>query len=248
MWLLIPTLSLGLAAQTTTSTKRRSTATRQTAAAPVTASDIQALREALTEQQRQIQQLREELQRRDQAIAQQGQQLNQLQNAAQQAQNQAGQAEDKSSQSAGTVAKLQGDVADMKLNQTNSAVSTQEDQKRVAALEGFLNRFRFNGDVRVRYENFFQSYDGCTPANCPDRHRARVRLRLGLEGKLNEDFFGAIYMASGLNANATASFADPVSTNQTLTEFFTRKTIGFDRGYLTYNPQAHKWLDRKSVV
>lgn len=60
-------------------------------------------------------------------------------------------------------------------------------------------------------------------------------MRLGLEGKLNEDFTAGIYMASG-------TLTDPTSTNETLTNAFEKKTIGFDRGYITYNPLAHKWL------
>jgi hypothetical protein len=102
-------------------------------------------------------------------------------------------------------------------------------------VEGITNRFRWSGDVRVRYENFSQ--DG-TEA----RHRERIRLRLGLEGKLNEDFSGGIYMASGAWANGAPSYADPVSTNETLTGFFERKSIGFDRGWITYNPGYAKWL------
>ena len=44
-----------------------------------------------------------------------------------------------------------------------------------------------------------------------------------------------IFLASG-------TLGDPTTTNETLTGFFDRKTIGLDRGYITYNPVAHKWL------
>jgi len=237
-WLVLPALSLTLAAQTAPA-RRSSAASRQSQAPAVTSDDIRALRDALAEQQRQIQQLRQELQRRDQAMDQQEQKLNQLQTATRDAQSKAGAASEQSTEG---VSKLQGDVSDLKLNQTNAAVSTQDDQKRIGAVEGLVNRFRLSGDVRVRYENFFQRYDGCIEANCPQRHRARIRLRLGIDGKLNEDFIGALYLATGTNVNATASFTDPVSTNQTLTEFYDRKTIGLDRGYISYQPQRWKWL------
>jgi len=42
-------------------------------------------------------------------------------------------------------------------------------------------------------------------------------LRLGLEGKLGEDFTGGL-------ASATGSLGDPTTTNETLTNFFDRKT------------------------
>lgn len=236
-WLVLPALSLTLAAQTAPA-RRSSAASKQSHAPAVTSDDIRALRDALAEQQRQIQQLRQELQRRDQAMDQQEQKLNQLQSATSAAQSQASAAE----QGTEGVSKIQSDVNDIKLNQTNAAISTQDDQKRIGAVEGLVNRFRLSGDVRVRYESFYQRYDGCTEVNCPQRHRARIRLRLGIDGKLNEDFIGALYLATGTNVNATASFSDPVSTNQTLTEFYDRKTIGLDRGYLSYQPQRWKWL------
>src|SRR5262249_1006250 len=156
---------------------------------------------------------------REQSQQQQQQQINQLQSSAREAESKAGEAQTKTEASTDTLSKIQSDVADLKTNQMNAAVSTQEDQKRFGALEALVNRFRFTGDVRVRYENFFQSYAGCSPVNCPDRHRARIRLRFGVDGKLNEDFTGAFWLATGTNVNAGASFADPVSTNQTLTDF-----------------------------
>ena len=50
-----------------------------------------------------------------------------------------------------------------------------------------------------------------------------------------DDFVGGLYLASG-------SLGDPTTTNTTLTNFFDRHTIGIDRGYITYNPLAHKWI------
>ncbi len=52
---------------------------------------------------------------------------------------------------------------------------------------------------------------------------------------MNEDFTGGFVLASG-------SLGDSNSTNETLTNFFTRKTIGLDRAYVTYQPIAHNWL------
>ena len=127
-WLVLPALSLTLAAQTAPA-RRSSAASKQSQAPAVTSDDIRALRDALAEQQRQIQQLRQELQRRDQAMDQQEQKLNQLQSATSAAQSQASAAE----QGTEGVSKIQSDVNDIKLNQTNAAVSTQDDQKRILA-------------------------------------------------------------------------------------------------------------------
>ena len=68
-----------------------------------------------------------------------------------------------------------------------------------------------------------------------DAHRARVRVRFGFDGKLNEDFIAGLSIATG-------TLGDPTSTNTTFTNNFDKKTIGLDRAYVTYNPVAHKWL------
>ena len=202
----------------------------------VTAEDVRELRQALAALQQQIQQMQQEMRRRDQLLEQMQQALAQAQTAASSAQEKAVAAQSFASQQGESVSKVQADLADVKLNQTNAAASTQEDQKRVAKLEGILGRFRFTGDVRVRQEDFSaQDNPGCAPGNCRFRPRERIRIRFGFEGKLNEDFNAGIFLASGL-------VTDPTSTNETLTNVFERKTISFDRGYITYNPQSHKWL------
>src|SRR6185503_1535013 len=66
-------------------------------------------------------------------------------------------------------------------------------------------------------------------------NRERIRARFGVEGKLAEDFIGGIFIATGV-------LTDPTSTNETLTNVFEKKTIGLDRGYITYNPHYFKPL------
>lgn len=229
--LLLSTSMMAQAAGTQVARKR----TTRTAAAAVTAEDVRALREALDAQQLQIQQLTDTVQRVDDARRQAEEQLRQALAAASQAQSQAGAASTAATEQEETVTQLKSDVADIKTTLTNTAVTTQEEQKKFSALEGLVNRFRLSGDVRVRYENFYQQ-------GVQDRHRERIRLRLGVQGKINDDFMGGIFMASGTLASGNPTMTDPVSTNETFTSFFERKAVGFDRGWITYNPQAHKWL------
>jgi len=224
-------LTASLAAQTA----RKPTAKRKTAA--VTAEDIRALREALAAQsnalaaqQQQIQELKQELQRKDQVWQQAQQQLQHTQATAADAQSKATAVETIASEERTSMAKLSSDVADVKTNLTASATSVQEERKQVSALEQVVGRFRFGGDIRVRDDSIFQSCPTCL-----DRNRARLRVRFGFDGKLNEDFVGGFYLATG-------SLGDSNSTNETLTNFFNRKTIGLDRGYITYQPVAHGWL------
>ncbi len=194
----------------------------------VTADDLKALRDAMAEQQAQIQALQSKMAERDAALQQTQQQLQQAQSQQQDTQSKAATAVTPASQTSDSVSKLQSDVADIRTNTTNAAVSAQEDQKKVSALATAMGRFRFSGDVRVRGENFTQN-------GIQDRNRARIRVRLGLEGALNQDFIGGVAIATG-------SQGDPTTTNETLTNFFDRKTIALDKGYITYNPVAHNWF------
>jgi flagellar motor protein MotB len=230
MILLLASLAL---AQTKAPAKKAGNKTAATAA------DVQALKDAVAVQQQQLQALQQQLQQTNQQLQQTTSQFQQTQQQLQQAQQAAADAQQKAASVESNVAskesvdKLSSQFADVQTTLTNNAVSSQDEQKRVSALETSLGRFRWTGDVRVRGESFFQKYDGCIA--CADRNRARIRIRFGFEGKLNDDFIAGVSMATG-------SLGDPTTTNETLTNFQDRKTIGLDRGYITYNPVAHKWL------
>ncbi len=208
---------------------------KSTAPARVTAKEVQELRDALAAQQRQAEEQRQQLDRVRS-------QLQQLIDATQQANASAQKVQGSAEQAQATAAQAQQSAADAQ-HQADQAYSssaeakaalavadkqTKDEDKRVSSLQDVLGRFRFNGDIRVRGESFFQ--DGV-----PDRNRGRVRVRFGVDGKLNEDFVGGFALATG-------SLGDPTTTNETFTNFFDRKTIGLDKGYITYNPIDHKWL------
>jgi hypothetical protein len=226
-WCVVPLLAGILVAQTPAKPKAKKAAAKPAQPA-VTLQDIQSLKDALAAQQQQIEQLKQEVQQKDQAWQQAQQQLQQAQTTASDAQSKAISAETVANSQKDTVVKLDSDMADVKTTLTNTAVGTQEEQKRMSALEGLVGRFRLNGDVRVRGESFFQ--DGVA-----DRNRARIRVRFGFDGKLNEDFIAGVSLATG-------SLGDPTSTNESFTNFFDRKTIALDRGFITYNPVAHRWV------
>jgi len=212
--------------------------------AAASAQEVQQLRDAQAAQQQQMEQLKSQLQQllettqQANAAAQKAQSSSiQAQSTAAEAQQKATAAESAATGQNDTVVKLSNEMADVKTTLTNTAVSTQDEQKRVSALDGLMSRFRFSGDIRMRGESLFQDKGPAATASTlsPDRNRARLRVRFGFDGKLNEDFLGGIYLATG-------SLGDPTATNETLTNFFDRKTIGLDRAFITYNPAAHRWL------
>jgi len=212
---------------------------KKTASKAASAADVQALKDAVAAQQQQIQTLQEQLQQTNQQLQQTSQQFQHAQQQLQQAQQAASDASQKASSLESSVAskdsvdQLTSKLSDVQTTLTNNAVSSQDEQKRVSALEATLGRFRWTGDIRIRGEDFFQGYDNC--ANCNDRNRARVRVRFGFEGKLNDDFIGGVALATG-------SLGDPTTTNETFTNVFDRKTIALDRAYIAYNPVAFKPL------
>jgi hypothetical protein len=226
-WCVVPLLAGTLVAQTAAKPRAKKAAAKPAQPA-VTLQDIQSLKDALAAQQQQIEQLKQAVQMKDAAWQQAQQQLQQAQAAASDAQSKAAAAESAADSQKESVSKLDSDMADVKTTLTNTAVGTQEEQKRMSALESLVGRFRFNGDVRVRGESFFQ--DGVA-----DRNRGRIRVRFGFDGKVNEDFIAGISLATG-------ALGDPTSTNESFTNFFDRKTIALDRGFITYNPVAHRWV------
>lgn len=232
-WMMIIAIGLNglLSAQGSSRTKSNRPSPHHAA----TQEDVQALRDTVQAQQKQIAaqiQQMQELQNQLRQVIQMVQQANggsqkvqagadqaeataiQAQQASIQAQNAAVQAASSAATAASAASALQG--------------QSKEEQARLESLQSILARFRFSGDVRVRGENFTQE-------GTQDRNRARVRVRFGLDGQLNQDFVGSFALATG-------SQGDPTSENETLTNAFDRKTVALDRAYIAYNPVAHPWL------
>ena len=227
-------LSTSLVAQTTTTPPKKKRA--KPAAAPAASQeDMQSLRDLVLAQQKQLEaqnqqvrQLQDQLHEVLDAVQQSNATAQKLQSGADQAQATAAQAEQSAAdaQHAAAEATLAAASATSATNSLQSQAKAE--QTKLEAFQNVLGRFRLSGDIRMRGENFTQ--DGTQ-----DRNRARVRIRLGLDGQLNEDFVGSIALATG-------SLGDPTTTNETLTNAFDRKTFALDRGYITYSPVAHPWL------
>ncbi len=212
---------------------RRKTPARGTAS---TGQEIQELKDLIAAQQRALEEQRQQIDllksQMQQLLDQQKQSdasVQRAQNASEQVQTAASQAEKDAAEAQRLADQAAANAVEAKTALALVNSSAEQQQKRLSALEAFSGRFRLAGDIRVRSENLLQDLT-------PDRYRPRLRVRFGVEGKLNEDFNGGFYIATGTVND------DPVSTNNTLTQFFTRKPIGLDRGWITYQPQSHKWL------
>lgn len=107
-------------------------------------------------------------------------------------------------------------------------------------LPGWIDRFNFEGDIRLRYQNdrfgdsnpTLEEFNGANGTDLfnttDDRNRARVRARLATKVKVNDWLNGEIRIVTG-NLN------DPLSPNQTQETRSAKYTIGLDRAYLSAN-------------
>jgi hypothetical protein len=110
--------------------------------------------------------------------------------------------------------------------------------KKIETRVSELGSIKFSGDLRLRSESFFGLQNNLTNADNPailgnelsPRHRMRIRARLSMRGTIRDEFEWGIRLATG-------SFADNISTNQTLTDFFNRKPFALDQAFLIYKPK-----------
>ena len=222
-----------LLAQTSTNKKKTVPVNRSTAMAK----DIQALRETVTAQQQQMEaqrqqmeQLKSQLQQLLEATQQANASAQRVQGSAEQAQTTAMQAEHSAVEAQRLASQASSSAAEAKTALAVVDKQSKDEDKKISALQDFAGRFRFSGDIRLRGEDIFQDCSACVT-----RNRARLRVRFGVDGRLNENFMGGFALATG-------SLGDPTSANESFTNFFNRKTIGLDRGYVTFNPVAARWL------
>lgn len=122
--------------------------------------------------------------------------------------------------------------------QTAKTPTVDERLKTVESRVAELGAIKFSGDIRLRSESFFglsnTLANGANPAvfgnDLSPRHRMRLRARLQMRGTIGQEFEWGLRVATG-------SFADSLSTNQTMTDFFNHKPFALDQAFVTYNPR-----------
>jgi hypothetical protein len=118
------------------------------------------------------------------------------------------------------------------------ARAEEQAKKATEAVTRQLGSMTLSGDLRFRYESFYGQQNALASGDNPaalgnpltTRQRLRLRARFGVRGQIGEEFDWGLRLATG-------SFADVASTNQTLTDFFTRKTFALDLAYVNYRPK-----------
>jgi hypothetical protein len=122
--------------------------------------------------------------------------------------------------------------------QTNTKIETKVgeavQEKKMAALPDSLKwveNVKINGDLRYRHESIDSQSNGDWRKGV---NQHRIRARLGIGAKINDDWDVMFRIASGS--------ADPVSTNQTLDNSFSSKAIWLDLAYFTWHPASRPGL------
>ncbi len=93
----------------------------------------------------------------------------------------------------------------------------------------WAQRVSLNGDLRVRNEFRDRS-------NASDVNRQRIRFRLGLKAKVTDQLEVGARLATGSTPGDQNEASDPVSTNQTLSDTFAKKSVNLDQAYVKYSP------------
>jgi hypothetical protein len=111
----------------------------------------------------------------------------------------------------------------------------EESKKKEGAIPELLHwasRVGLYGDFRYRYEYIDDD------SRDFERHRNRIRARLGLNAKVNDEWNLGFRLATAEGSD----HGDPVSTNQTLGGSWGKKPIWLDLAFLDYHPLWAKGL------
>ena len=130
-------------------------------------------------------------------------------------------------------------VAAAPIEVSSQPASVEDRLKKVETRVSEIGAIKFSGDIRLRSESIFGQQNilanGDNPAllgnELSPRHRMRLRARLQMRGSITDEFDWGLRFATG-------SFADNISTNQTLTDFYNRKPFALDQAFITYKPKS----------
>jgi hypothetical protein len=140
---------------------------------------------------------------------------------------------------------IQAELAQLKAEQARAAkvpvdqkhidemVSKAFDEKKAdLKVPDWVNNVKIKGDLRYRHE-WKDDESNANPSYDTNRHR--IRARIGIDGKVNDEVDYGFRVASGNDAN-------PTTTNQDLERAFSFKNIYLDLAYFDYHPAAVEGL------
>jgi hypothetical protein len=121
------------------------------------------------------------------------------------------------------------------VTETKEEVKKEIAQGKYSNLPQWVQTMKLKGDFRLRYQYDHAKWlAGSTTNKNGDQNRARIRMRLGIESKVNDKLLVGIGLATG-KSDGSADAAR--STNVTLGDgSFGKKPIALDYAYAQYSP------------
>jgi hypothetical protein len=219
-----------------------------------------------------MKQLTDFVQSRDQTIQQLKQELDQSRTMAAQAQNRAETAVAETTEQQQTVMALKGDVTDLKMGATNSALNLQETQKRIGDLEsplaihfkgititpgGFMaaesvyrNR-ALGADVNTPYNSIFMPGSGQNAVSEFFASGRQSRISMLAEGKFNDTkltgYVEADFLSAGVTSNNNASNSYTLRQRQVWGQAALHNGLSFTGGQMwSLVTETKKGVDNRS--
>ncbi len=125
---------------------------------------------------------------------------------------------------------LSGAEAQQVKYETQEQVKKEVATGKSASMPSWVQNIKLKGDTRLRYQ---YKHEQAANNYAKDTHIGRIRLRLGLDAKVNDKLMTGIGIASGSG--------DPRSTNMTFGNYNEKKTVVLDYAYAKYSPFA--WMN-----
>jgi len=115
--------------------------------------------------------------------------------------------------------------AQIVLDETKKEIAKEIAHGKSDASPSWAQKIKLKGDLRLRYQKTHSETSEAV-------HKGRLRYRLGVEAKINEQLKVAAGIASGSS--------DPRSTNVDFEDSFSSKGIALDLAYMEYSP--YDWM------
>ena len=106
------------------------------------------------------------------------------------------------------------------------AASAQQAQPAPTTAPSWVDNVTVKGDVRYRYETIDDESKLNTQKDTFERERDRIRARLGVDAKVNDDIKAGIAFSTG--------GSDPTSGNQTLGDAWQKKDMKLDKAFFDW--------------
>ena len=104
---------------------------------------------------------------------------------------------------------------------TKSLSQSAIDSSQIPPAKSAESKLKYDADFRYRFESF-------DIENTPDRHRNRMRARVGVKATVSDEMLIGFALASGSE--------DPISSNQTLGDNDSSKQVNIDQAYVRFQP------------